>query len=231
MEDFENAFQPLLVPELLSGEFRFLVPSFQRGYRWGPKEVEDLLDDLLSFVRSRDGSVYFLQPIVVRPVEKDGERWWEVLDGQQRLTTMLLVLKRFLDRLGDDDRQALSRRLYRISYSDRRKIDFDNPDPALSLDSYHVWVAKDVIKGWVERNSEYRDALYQITRALFFKDSQDKRVCFIWYPVQAESKQKESIALFNRLNKGQIRLTGSELVKALFVLDLENEILRMLGYG
>ncbi len=224
MHNLENTFAPLLVPELLSGDFRFLVPSYQRGYRWGPQEVEDLLNDLYSFVRSKDGSVYFLQPIVVRPIDKGGQLWWEVLDGQQRLTTMLLILKRFLDRLGADDCQDFQGRLYRITYSNRPEINFDNPDPMSNLDSYHVKMAKEVIDLWVKRKteSECRSTLTKIADALFFKDNSEKIVSFIWYSVPADGKEKESIALFNRLNKGRIRLTGSELVKALFVLDNKN---------
>ena len=69
---------------------RFFVPEYQRGYRWTPRQVRALLDDLDAFrrsVRTADG-YYCLQPIVVRERE-DGS--WEVVDGQQRLTTLRLI--------------------------------------------------------------------------------------------------------------------------------------------
>ncbi len=68
----------------LSGHF--FVPDYQRGYRWGRPEVERLLDD----VAAARGKDYFLQPIVVKRIQ-DGK--WELIDGQQRLTTLFLILQ------------------------------------------------------------------------------------------------------------------------------------------
>ena len=61
----------------------FYVPSYQRGYRWGVEEVTRLLDDVLQNGKKN----YCLQPIVVR---KRGESY-ELIDGQQRLTTLYLI--------------------------------------------------------------------------------------------------------------------------------------------
>src|SRR5258705_13977027 len=73
---------------------RFFVPSYQRGYRWTPRQVEALLDDLEAFQlwsrQSSPDAFYCLQPVVVRR-RSDGE--WEIVDGQQRLTTIFIVLR------------------------------------------------------------------------------------------------------------------------------------------
>ncbi len=61
----------------------FLVPSYQRGFRWGTHEVEQLLND----IRASEGSNYYLQPVVVRR----GDESFELIDGQQRLTTLFLI--------------------------------------------------------------------------------------------------------------------------------------------
>jgi uncharacterized protein with ParB-like and HNH nuclease domain len=66
-------------------EGKFYIPSFQRGYRWGHDEVTRLLDD----VNSNGTKNYCLQPIVVRR-RKDS---FELIDGQQRLTTLFLIYK------------------------------------------------------------------------------------------------------------------------------------------
>jgi uncharacterized protein with ParB-like and HNH nuclease domain len=81
---------------------RFFVPSYQRGYRWTQRQVDDLLDDLWEFLENCEAkeSFYCLQPIVVKKRD-DGS--WELVDGQQRLTTIFLILtclKLFLDGLG-----------------------------------------------------------------------------------------------------------------------------------
>lgn len=64
----------------------FFVPSYQRGYRWGDAEVIRLLDDIYATEGKRN---YCLQPVVVR---KNGDRF-ELIDGQQRLTTLYLIYR------------------------------------------------------------------------------------------------------------------------------------------
>lgn len=63
----------------------FHVASYQRGYRWGPEEVKRLLDD----VYTNGNQDYCLQPIVV----KNNGNSYELIDGQQRLTTLYLIYK------------------------------------------------------------------------------------------------------------------------------------------
>ena len=86
------------ITKLLDGEHRFVIPSFQRGYRWEEKQVLDLLEDIKQFANddAPGSDSYFLQPIVVKATTYNGADMWEVLDGQQRLTTMLLILKRLM---------------------------------------------------------------------------------------------------------------------------------------
>src|SRR6185436_9981728 len=80
-----DAHEALLEPRAV-GDIagRFYVPAYQRGYRWGKDEVRKLLDDIWE---SRDKS-YYLQPVVVK--KYDGDEW-ELVDGQQRLTTLFLI--------------------------------------------------------------------------------------------------------------------------------------------
>lgn len=49
----------------------YFIPSYQRGYRWRKRQIQDLLDDLYGFASDKDkadGSFYYLQPIVVKNV-------------------------------------------------------------------------------------------------------------------------------------------------------------------
>ncbi len=76
----------------------FVIPSYQRGYRWTKTEVELLLEDLYS---ADDDSKYCLQPVVVKqrgvdPI--DGLPIYEVIDGQQRLTTIYLIARYIIDK-------------------------------------------------------------------------------------------------------------------------------------
>lgn len=73
-------------------DYRFFVPSYQRGYKWRPQDVKYLIHDLIEY---KGDKPYYMQPLVV--AEKDGK--FIVVDGQQRLTTFFLIWRR-LNSLG-----------------------------------------------------------------------------------------------------------------------------------
>lgn len=88
---------------------KFFIPSYQRGYRWTEQQVKDLLNDIKEFIDNGTNNIYCIQPLVVKEREQDilskikkansidevkqfllGS--WEVIDGQQRLTTIKIIL-------------------------------------------------------------------------------------------------------------------------------------------
>lgn len=81
---------------------RFWIPAYQRGYRWKPLQVTQLLEDVREFSRRRNPQpedFYCLQPLVIKATAL-GQL--EVVDGQQRLTTLLLILRHFNERLAQN---------------------------------------------------------------------------------------------------------------------------------
>ena len=70
----------------------FYIPDYQRGYRWTNLEVEKLLSDLEEFFsyNTTGNAFYCMQPLVV--FFNKNRNAWEVIDGQQRLTTLYLIL-------------------------------------------------------------------------------------------------------------------------------------------
>lgn len=245
------------VSELLTGCFVFSIPSYQRGYRWESsedgvndydvKQVDDLLNDLTSFVKSNanQNANYYLQPLMVKPIPtSSGGYEWDVLDGQQRLTTMLLILKCINEKLYSNAPLPL----YRLKY-DRKQLDFlkitfepsspnyDYPSPSASLDSYYIKKAKDRIERWYNQELLNDPSLQdKIKELLFYPDisrgasSQPSlRAIFIWYNVKPVTDTSQNIngnrmhdiEVFNRLNRGKISLTDSELIKALFLLCIK----------
>ena len=218
-KNYDKNFSPLPVADLLDGKHHFVIPSFQRGYRWESKQVMDLLEDINQFANDDivKGDSYFLQPIVVKAVKWNGEDEWEVLDGQQRLTTMLLVIKRLMKRLSEEERTDFEESLYNITYTNRPQLDFDNPNPIDNIDSFYLYNSKEVIDDWF--NEHKRQNLDPFKASLLY--DQKKQVKFIWYAIDQDSEDLVSINIFNRLNKGKISLTSSELIKALFIMDYD----------
>ncbi|MDE7135575.1 MAG: DUF262 domain-containing protein, partial [Muribaculaceae bacterium] len=99
--EYNPGFKPKPIAEFLDVKHHFEIPSYQRGYRWEKKQVLDLLEDIKSFakmsVKSDEDDSYYLQPLVVKESKAHPGRW-EVLDGQQRLTTLRLILMRIFSK-------------------------------------------------------------------------------------------------------------------------------------
>ena len=197
----------------LTGE-TFIIPDYQRGYRWQPTQVEQLLNDLWEFAHSHQfalaagQSPYCLQPIVVSQ-RKNG--YWEVIDGQQRLTTIGLLL------------DYIDETVYDITFETR------NEQPS-NMDTYYRKMAGEVIKNWFTTPKQVGNSLYneKILKRKFIDILTDPELYsahFIWYNVTDEVKKNSSLAIdiFDRLNIGKIGLTNAELIKALFMTFVDDK--------
>ncbi len=185
---------------------RYRIPAYQRGFRWESQQVEQLLEDIRDFARREDPQpvdFYCLQPLVLRPTD-DGA--YEVVDGQQRLTTVLLVLRHFNARLAEKYRQ----KLYTLEYETRPNLlEFlENPTEeraASNIDFYHIDQATKTIEAWFEQ----REGEVETIKAAFLNQAK-----LIWYEL---APAENPVAAFTRLNVGKIPLTNDELIRALFL--------------
>ena len=85
--------------------YKFFVPLYQRGYRWSIQQVRDLIDDISEFISIGQKGIYCIQPLVVRY----GDEGWHIIDGQQRLTTINILLS------------CLGLHVFDLSYQTRQK--------------------------------------------------------------------------------------------------------------
>lgn len=179
----------------------FYVPSYQRGYRWGKEEVTRLLEDIYT----NGNKTYCLQPVVVR---KDGDRY-ELIDGQQRLTTLFILLQ-YIQR----KYKPLIPLEYKLIYKTRESSAeyLNNIDESLAnsnIDFYHIYHAYKAIDEWF--NSQPNKGVVAADDIYGYLV---KFVKIIWYEV---GEDEDAISLFTRLNIGKIPLTSAELVKAIFL--------------
>lgn len=185
----------------------FYLPNYQRGYRWTSEEIKLLLDDIYE----SNGNPYCLQPIVVK---KKDERF-ELIDGQQRLTTIYLICKFMEAKLGD-----LYEPSFKLEYETRKESAnfLGNIDLSLrnqNIDYYFIASAYEYIEDYFTEKTQgdRREMAAYLTRLNEYFISS---VSVIWYEVDST---EDGIELFERLNIGKIPLTSSELVKALFLKD------------
>ena len=75
---------------IFSSEFNYFIPEYQRPYAWGIDQTTELFDDLYDFYQQEKEESYFLGSIVL--IKEEGKPGAEVIDGQQRLTTLTILL-------------------------------------------------------------------------------------------------------------------------------------------
>ena len=200
------------VRDIVDKKINFNVPAYQRGYRWDMLNVTDLLDDLLEFMQDgSSGKFYCLQPLVVKKI---GENRYNVIDGQQRLTTILIILK-YLENLLKEENGIDE--IYTLGYETRKDSkDFlqniaskTQDESNQNMDYFCMYQAYEAIKSWFENKNA--SELLEI-----FTNSKDDKyhIEFIWYEVE---DNEDEVKIFARLNSGKIPLTNAELIKALFL--------------
>ena len=237
MTDLDNSITLKSLVELL--DKNFFIPSYQRGYRWTEQQVKELLNDIDEFsiqtsLTPNPGQFYCLQPLVVKKMndaarEKYGLKglpWYEVVDGQQRLTTFFLILRYLHQKFVDSDGDYPSE-IFTIKYE--RNLNGEiSLDPLLDdIDSFHFRNAYSEISEWIKKRRE--QAMTKGKMSLFYdalvtaKISTDpngekiddaNNVRFIWYEL---GENEDPIKVFTRLNVGKISLTNAELIKALLL--------------
>lgn len=220
----------LCVSQNSSGQHYF-IPDYQRGYRWGEREVTQLLSDLYEFMNQHPNQqeFYCLQPLVV--VERKAETLdslpdrvkeertvvYEVVDGQQRLTTLFLLIHYFNEQYRGKNKLTTPQLHFETrveSAAALEGIQIDNNGAAVfenagdkepnSIDFWHIQSAYECIHRWCEDNLEEK---LQGT----FQDFVLDRTKVIWYAVDAS---QDVIKVFERNNVGKIPLTDAELIKA-----------------
>ena len=190
-------------------DLSFVVPNYQRGYKWRAKDVEYLIDDIAE-IEEDDTSDYCLQPIVVAKGESGNELI--LVDGQQRLTTIWLILNwASHNGLCKDNRIKFDIRYDTRDdsndYLDDIKVSGEYKHGKNTCDTYYFSEALKVIenrKGKLEK---------------FFKNL-SKNVKVIWYEIDPE----EGPAHFERLNSAKISLTNAELVKAYLFTNANDDV-------
>lgn len=204
----------------LLGE-NFYIPSYQRGYRWTEIQVKELLNDIWEFSQqsATDKSAFYcLQPIVV---VKRGN-YWELVDGQQRLTTLYIILH-YLEKehLRRSLHEAYKKSLYSMTYETREQsAEFlQNIKPSgetTNIDFFHIAQAYEVVSKWFSER-DYNEN-NQLLSTLLAKPESNQSVKVIWYDLTDECIGNDyAIDVFSRINIGKIPLTNAELVKALFL--------------
>ena len=205
---------------------RFVIPVYQRNYDWKTENCKQLYDDLIKVIR-RGRKSHFFGSIV--SVHNDGEfNEYLVIDGQQRLTTVYLILQYLRNTIADNCNRTS---VYSIEYNRHAQADcylsrnlFLEDDETKGLykknaDNFYIYKAYQIIAKWFDVHKMYKLKIAQLlTGEIDNRTDKDKHdVRIIWYELPQSDNDTQAIESFTRMNEGKIALTNAELVKALLL--------------
>lgn len=188
------------------------IPEYQRGYKWTAANVIQLLEDLKNFKKTDNDQFYCIQNITITK-QKHKDSWcMNVIDGQQRLTTLFILLS-YLQRNMKDKIIIPSANI--LKYSIRKSSDqflrdniftgsiWDNTidtNTAQTKDQYYMMAVADAIQGWFRDNN------------LEAKTILDYLVLIV-----NEVRPGDEETVFASLNGGKVDLDGADLVRAILI--------------
>lgn len=172
-----------------------VIPSYQRGYRWGEDEIVKLVEDIME----NNKKSYFLQPIIYRKGQYEKNI---IVDGQQRLTSIYIILK-VIEKKGNISIEDLPQ--YTIEYETRdesteylKNLTSEKTD--LTIDLFHMNLVKEKVEELINKMQNV-----ELLKKNLLKTK------FIYHEIDPKDENK----IFKRINTGKIALTNGELTKGL----------------
>lgn len=223
------------IDELIIGEqgkkYCFIIPSYQRGYRWDSDQVIKLLNDLNEYNIAKNngdstvGDFYCLQPIIVKALTGDklkermgnnyncdpNVNYYEIVDGQQRLTTIYILLKYLSVRRPQFFLMEYERDI-KSGYSRKHVLEnLTNGDLSPNtVDEYYFIDAYNSISQWFDIKLNVNSNIDNEIETVLKKQTK-----VIWYDL--DDNMSDCYEVFRNINNGKIPLTDAELVKAMLL--------------
>lgn len=217
----------------------FLIPDYQRPYAWEDAECQTLWEDIFTFAFpdndyskfNSDNDEYFLGPIVTF---KNNANKMEVIDGQQRLTTLMLLLRAFYEKFGmmqDENSKKTRENLEKCIW---KTDEFGTPDKTkLKIDSEvatdndkeeflnilkHGYASDDMKSKYAENyrffQKQINEFLQKYPSYFSYLPTRILNNCIL-LPIEAES-QDTALRIFSTLNDRGLPLSDADIFKAQF---------------
>lgn len=208
--------KPLTIKSLLEND-KYVIPIYQRNYDWGEKEALQLIEDIADYASFKNKNNYYIGSIVVFSRIKNGEENFETIDGQQRLTTLTILIS--LLRSFEETKASVEWfKSANLMYDHRNEADeairqlaenklYDNPGAGSIVEVYMV-MQKNLMNILSEKNLDPKD----------FVDYLLKKVVVMRIPVPKDTELNHYFEIMN--SRGE-QLEKHEVLKASLMSNLD----------
>ena len=221
-------------------ENKFVIPEYQRPYAWGDEEVQTLFDDLVEYTREGIESPYFLGTIVSYTNENKEQ---EIIDGQQRITTLCLLLRALYSKIEKmDNTKAKNNFINQIEptlwetdelsgESEKNKVLLES----ILFESDYNTVLRNIIEtGDIEENAKDNYSKnYELCQNLIDQYAKEEPLTFYHFvnnilnkaivlPIKADS-QDTALTIFSTLNDRGLPLSDADIFKAKIYNNIKDD--------
>lgn len=219
----------------------YCIPDYQRAYVWDTDQVRDLLDDTISAYRENKEAQYFLGSMVLKINEKSENNVsyteYELLDGQQRITTVFLILACMRDMLTDypQYQQSLSGFVYQaedaiLQQPERMRIIFNIRSDVRDFVNEYIkplhGTCDDALLKEKMQAKDVNISIRNMSNAMlvaheFLEENKSEIIGYLSYFLNkvlmiyvATEELQDAFQLFTVLNNRGVKLSSSDILKA-----------------
>lgn len=220
--------------KIFSSEFDYIIPSYQRPYSWTKDQAGELFDDLYEFYEREKEDSYFLGSIVL--IKNEGSPVAEVIDGQQRLTTLTILLAAIASRLTGEMRDSCKNFVVeagnpllgraakpRLALRDRDRDFFADYVPTIRLDEL-LALDSERLDNEARKHIQANAALLLGRIDNTFNGSEDRIKAFVSFLLQrtflvvvATPSEQSAFRVFSVLNSRGLDLLPTDILKATLI--------------
>lgn len=227
----------ITLKDLSNEKWNFIIPNYQRGYKWSEKNINTLLDDINSIGENNEKE-HCLHNLTVIKYEENNTKYIEVIDGQQRLTTIFLIFN-YLKY--NEKKLKINYTLdYQIRWETKHFLDNKLNDVIKKIKEEYK-ETKDLfeeikntkITNIDDKSTYNKQDIYFICNVLFFinkwfNDNPNNNIInnfdkTYFYEHDLTDREIKGETIFANLNSGKIDLTDIELIKADLIINISKQ--------
>ncbi|MDU2201084.1 MAG: DUF262 domain-containing HNH endonuclease family protein [Terrisporobacter othiniensis] len=230
-----------ILKKIFSEEFWFIVPQYQRLYVWQEENIQELIDDLYYAFENKQNSEYFLGALVLKRTTEKEFREYEILDGQQRLTTLCMMMAVIRDLIKKPQyKYTLSQMIYqeenellkvpsrnRIKYNTRDKVKDFVKDYIIANGSTRK---RDLVNYHEDTNISVSNMAKAISTMHTIFDNKENLEAFavfllnnVLFIYVSTDNTEDAFRLFTILNDRGIPLSNADILKSINIGEIGEE--------
>ena len=230
-----------ILKKIFSEEFWFIVPQYQRPYVWQEENIQELIDDLYYAFENKQNSEYFLGALVLKRTTEKEFREYEILDGQQRLTTLCMMMAVIRDLIKKPQyKYTLSQMIYqeenellkvpsrnRIKYNTRDKVKDFVKDYIIANGSTRK---RDLVNYHEDTNISVSNMAKAISTMHTIFDNKENLEAFavfllnnVLFIYVSTDNTEDAFRLFTILNDRGIPLSNADILKSINIGEIGEE--------